>query len=245
MHNQLVLLLKRKVPYPIDLDYDEILSRYSTYYTNLNTNLKKRFRLRLYQLLHVMEFTSAYFPRITREMRVVIGCAIIEITFGLKSFLPNRFKTVVLLPRQYMYPGFGQPFLGHIDRKKDAIYFSWEDVKNGYLIPDDAVNVALHEMAHVLEFENGFFRIFNRFFDRVTWEEWTDHAYHKMEIIRQDQHDFLKSYGGINMTEMFAVCIETFFEQSEDFKRNLPVLYKSLVELLNQDPINKSNPIIQ
>ena len=234
----------RKSPQHIDADYHKILSAHSTYYKNLNTELKKEFRLRLYHLLNVLGFSSAKIPEITREMRAVIGCAIIEITFGLKNYLPDRFTKIIVMPRRYMYPGYGQPFLGHIDYIHETIYFSWQDVKHGYLIPDDAVNVALHEMAHVLEVENSFNALFSNFFSRVSWHDWAEIAFQKMQIIRAKQNYFLKSYGGINMKEMFAVCVETFFEQPKEFKRNLPELYDALVELLRQDPTIKGSPLL-
>lgn len=234
----------KKTPLTIDQDYHRILSAHSTYYNRLNPQNRLKFRHRLFLLLNTMGFSSAYIKNITREMRVVIGCAIIEITFGLDKFLPVRFTKVIVMPRRYMYPGYGQPFLGHIDYTKDTVYFSWQDVKHGYLVPDDAVNVALHEMAHVLEVENSFAPLFRTFFQQVKWDKWAKPAFEKMHVIRKKQNEFLKSYGGINMTEMFAVCVETFFEQPEDFKSKLPELYGTMVELLRQDPTMKGDPVI-
>jgi len=231
----IVRLIKRSVPRGIDQEYHQILTDHSTYYRYLEDAEKSRFRLRLFKLLNVMAFGSAKMGQVTREMRVVIGSAIIEITFGLRNYLPTRFTTVEVLPYRYMYPGYGEPFLGHIDFNQNKIYFSWDDVQKGYLVPDDAVNVALHEMAHVLEAENGINAIFSNFFDRVEWNEWAQQAFNKMHIIRNNRNKFLKNYGGINMTEMFAVCIEAFFEQPQEFRQALPVIYQKMVGLLNQD----------
>ena len=239
-----IKLFLKKAPRRIDAEYHQILSSHSTYYQRLNPVLQQEFRLRLFCLLNVLGFSSARIPKITREMRAVIGCAIIEITFGLKKFLPTRFTQIIVMPRRYMYPGYGQPFLGHIDYDRNTIFFSWQDVKHGYLVPDDAVNVALHEMAHVLEVENRFSPLFNKFFSKVSWNEWAELAFQKMQVIRDKQNEFLKSYGGINMKEMFAVCVETFFEQPEDFKSNLPELYQTMVELLRQDPAVVGNPLL-
>lgn len=239
-----VSLLKREVPATIDFEYDQILQAYSSYYRHLDSALQQLFRLRLYKLLHVLSFSSREFRGVTREMRVVIGCALIEITFGLKGFLPRRLNKVFIFPRRYMYPGYGQPFLGHVDARNNSIYFSWEDVQHGYVVHDDAVNVALHEMAHVLEHENEFYYLFKNFFSAISWEKWAELAFNKMNIIRSQQNDFLKSYGGINMSEMFAVCVETFFEQPADFKNHLPDLYWAMVDLLRQNPLNRSNPLI-
>lgn len=236
MKRYILKLFHRKVPKYIDSEYHDILNAYSTYYQMLDPVIKEKFRLRLYRLLNVLSFGSMKIPDITREMRVVIGSAIIKITLGLDNYIPTRFTNVVVLPRRYMYPGFGEPFLGHTDHNTNTIFFSWEDVQHGYLVPDDAVNVALHEMAHVLEAENGFYEIFTNFFDRFDWVQWAELAAEKMDIIRNGQNEFLKSYGGQNMMEMFAVCVEAFFEQPIAFKSYLPDIYNTMVELLKQDP---------
>lgn len=244
MRKYIVKYFYRSVPEDIDRDYHRILLAYSSYYKRLHTPLKEKFRLRLYQLLNILSFSSPELPQVTREMRAVIGSSIVEITFGLRSYLPIRFTTVIVLPYRYMYPGYGEPFLGHIDYTKRALFFSWMDVQQGYQVPDDAVNVALHEMAHVLEAENRFRPIFDRFFARVDWIRWAQVAYEKMHQIRAGHNGFLKDYGGLNMTEMFAVCIETFFEKPEAFKETLPEIYETMTLLLGQDPSRHGNPIL-
>ena len=243
MREFLLKLFLKKVPRHIDADYHKILNHHSAYYRNLNLFNQSEFRKRLFILLNLLSFSSAQIPVVTREMRAVIGCAIIEITFGLDYYLPKYFTKIVVMPRRYMYPGYGQPFLGHVDFGRHVIYFSWQDVKTGYGISDDALNVAMHEMAHVLEVENNYRVIFRKFFDKVKWDDWAELAFKKMQVIRNKRNEMLKSYGGANMKEMFAVCIETFFEQPEAFKSNLPELYQSMVELLRQDPTVAGNPL--
>lgn len=244
MRRLLLQLTRSKVPRDIDLDYDDILLRYSSYYGRLDSPLRKVFRRRLYHLLHTIGFSSSQLPEIDREVRAVIGSAIIEITFGLRNYLPATFTQVVVLPHRYMYPGYGEPFLGHVDHKTKTMYFSWHDVKEGYLINDDAVNVALHEMAHILEAESRYQGVFTGFFDHIHWHQWAKLAFHKMHVIRQNGSSFLKSYGGINMSEMFAVSVETFFEQPHDFAEELPEIYDRLVQLLGQDPRRDGNPLL-
>ena len=46
------------------------------------------------------------------------------------------------------------------------------------------------------------------------------------------------------MLEMFSVCIETFFEQGEEFERRLPRLYYAVAKLLNQDPLQGEDPVM-
>lgn len=71
---------------------------------------------------------------------------------------------------------------------------------------------------------------------------WTERALEKMERIRRQENQFLKNYGGKNIHEMFAVCVEAFFEKPDEFRYYLPELFDSLRELLNQDPTIRQNP---
>lgn len=230
-----------QIPRSIDAEYDRILRYYSSYYQGLAVGWQRNFRYRLYRLLSTVAFESPA-GRVGREARVVIGSAIIQITFGLEHYLPRMFRRVVVMPQRYMYPGYGQPFLGHTDKRAGKVYFSWPDVKHGYLVPNDAVNVALHEMAHVLDNESTYNPIYAKFFARIDWDTWARTAFRKMETIRAGQHEFLKSYGGINMAEMFAVCVETFFEQPAEFRAALPELYATVRSLLKQDPLVADHP---
>ena len=50
----------------------------------------------------------------------------------------------------------------------------------------------------------------------------------------------MRAYGGRNMHEFFAVCVEHFFEAPVEFKNRLPDIYNHLCFLLNQDPSNFS-----
>jgi Mlc titration factor MtfA (ptsG expression regulator) len=47
----------------------------------------------------------------------------------------------------------------------------------------------------------------------------------------------LDKYAATNYQEFWAVCIETFFERPEEFKKQMPNLYFALCHLLNQDPL--------
>ncbi len=244
MRELLIKYWYKKFPPEIPSDYHRILNAYSHYYQNLNEKNQSKFRYRLFILLKLIRFIPKDLPHVTTEMKVVIGSAIIQITFGLNYFLLKHFNTIYVVPRPYRFPGYKDLFLGHVDFKYKVIVFSWQDVKNGYFIPNDAVNVALHEMAHCLEKENKFRQLFHNFFDEEKWNDWAEEASQKMETIRQGENNFIKSYGGKNMQEMFAVCIETFFEKPKEFKTYLPKLYDTMTNLLNQDPTISENPVL-
>ena len=56
--------------------------------------------------------------------------------------------------------------------------------------------------------------------------------------------ELLDKYGATDYNEFWAVSVETFFEEPDQFYQKLPELYMAMCELLNQDPKQRA-PVIQ
>ena len=52
-------------------------------------------------------------------------------------------------------------------------------------------------------------------------------------------------YAETNLQEFWAESVELFFEKPFDFNSHYPNVYKALKLLLNQDPLNKTFPVIE
>ena len=176
-------------------------------------------------------------------MKILITSALIQITFGLDNYTLRRFKTILVVPNTY---GFQQydALLGHVDFDQNKIVMSWPSVQEGFIIPNDAFNVALHELAHALQEEKTKSFLFSNFFSAFKMNRWEEEGLKELYKIRQKRHQFLSDYAGINMKELFATCMECFFEQSEKFKIKVPRLYQLMTDLLKQDPTQKDNPLL-
>lgn len=48
---------------------------------------------------------------------------------------------------------------------------------------------------------------------------------------------YLRNYAYTNMREFWAVTVEAFFENPNEFKKEMPALYKRVADVLNQDPL--------
>lgn len=222
--------------------YHDILSEYNSYYHGLTGELQAKFRKRVFITNKFLEYIPHRFPEVTEPMRIIIASALIQITFGLKLYTFTKFNKIYVVPYDsYNFMQY-QNIIGHVDFNANIITMSWPCVKTGFIIPDDAINVALHEVAHAIQEENKMVKLSAAFFDQYHLEEWEREALKKFAIINAKEHKFLKSYGGTNMLEMFAVCVEAFFEQPEEFKINLPELYTTMVNLFKQDPTIKQHP---
>lgn len=216
-------------------DYDELLSRYNPYYKSLTKAGKDRF---LNRLLHFIEVKKFDYIDIEPEesMPLLVGAAAIQLTFGLEHYLLDYFDTIRILRDKYRYGSYQMPFEGHVS--EDGIYLSWAHFLKEFNHYSDGQNVGLHEMAHALTYVNfsvqdGRDKAFHDYFS-----EFSIVARPIFERMQQGETNLLDPYAATNYQEFWAVCIETFFERSTSFRRQLPELYFSLCALLNQDPLS-------
>jgi Mlc titration factor MtfA (ptsG expression regulator) len=225
-----------------DQEIIDILEKNFTYYSALITPEKKRFENRLLLLLNFIEFKSSTSEPVTKEMKTIVAGALVQLTFGLKRYILKYFKTIIIQPGLYNIPELKEKLLGHVDKSKKTITLSWPNTSYGFQVSNDAHNVALHELAHVLLFENTMRLGFEEFFSRTNWTRWLERAEDEFIKNQSRKNILLSEYADRNLLEMFSVSVENFFEKADEFREVLPELYDSLVNLLKQDPANSSNP---
>jgi Mlc titration factor MtfA (ptsG expression regulator) len=208
----------------------------SPYYKALSPEGKEKFSKRLILFLADKKFIGMEGLVVTDEMRVLISAAATQVTFGLDKFMLLLFHTIRI------YPGEFFSKLAEADLKGGAtpggmLLLSWRDFLRGNEIPDDKLNLGLHEMAHALLLDMLYGSVHNF---QVEGEigNWERAGEAVMEKLREKNPNFLRSYGGTNEQEFFAVCVENFFESPAELKSHLPDVYLRLCRLLNQDPLN-------
>ena len=215
-------------------DYDALLSRFNPYFASLSKTGKDRF---LQRVLHFIEIKTFDYIDIEPDESIplLVAAAAVQLTFGLENYLLDYFGTIHILRDKYRYGVYETAFEGHVS--EDGIYLSWSHFIKEFTDYSDGQNVGLHEMAHALTYVN------------FTVREGRDKTFHDhfiefsvvarpiFERMQNGETNLLDAYAATNYQEFWAVCIETFFERTNAFKRQLPELYFSLCSLLNQDPL--------
>jgi len=214
---------------------DHVLMGWSAYYQALDKVSKKKFVLRCIHFYHSINWDSHSTFKLSRQAIIIISSAFTQITFGLRKHTLKDFDTILIMPRSYSYIKNDLMFNGDVNLSQGRITLAWPAVKKGFLIPDDSMNLCIHEFAHCLMLENRV-SIFHYFFKYSSWLAYKKEAAIKIEKIRSGKNRFLRNYGGTNEMEFFAVAMESFFEEPDEFLNLEPSLYNSLVQLLNQDP---------
>jgi Mlc titration factor MtfA (ptsG expression regulator) len=173
---------------------------------------------------------------VTDEMRVLVSAAAVQLTFGLKDYTISHLHTINIFPKIFFSKFLNQNLKG-LNTQNGVLSLSWNDFKEGFAIEDDKINLGLHELAHALNIdldeEGNYDEHFSAYF-----EQWPTVATNDFLAVKERRNTFLRSYGGTNMHEFFAVCVEHFFEAPTQFKKELPHLYNFLMLMLNQDPLN-------
>ncbi len=211
------------------------------FYQKLPDHLKMKFVLRVKNFIKGKNFETREGLQLTAQMQILVAASAVQLTFGLSKYLLERFSKIILYPDSY-YSSIGKAYHMGETNPKGIIVLSWKDLVNGYNIRDDAFNVGLHEMAHALELELLLQEDYDIFFGTY-FVKWSRIAHEEFENVANDRQSFLRQYAGVNQREFFAVCIEYFFEASEEFKSHLPQLYYHLCVLLNQDPMRSDTRV--
>jgi Mlc titration factor MtfA (ptsG expression regulator) len=215
-------------------EIDSLLSRYNPYYRSLNDTGRSRFLHRVLLFMEAKEFEYIDIEP-DESMPLLISAAAVQLTFGLEHFRLDHFRVIHVLRDKYRYGLYTTPFEGHIS--EDGIYLSWSHFVREFTDYSDGQNVGLHEMAHALTYVNftaGDGRD-KSFYHRFT--EFSAVGRPIFDRMQSGESTLLDPYAATNYQEFWAVCVETFFERSTSFKRQLPELYGSLCLLLNQDPL--------
>ena len=214
--------------------FDSILAQYNPYYKSLDSEGRDRF---LRRVLVFMEFKDFEYIDIEPEERMplLVSSAAVQLTFGLDNFQLDYFKTIYIIKDNYRYGLYNVPFEGHVS--DEGIYLSWSNFLREFTDYSDGQNVGLHEMAHALTYVN--FTVQEgrdtSFYDK--FKDFSAVARPVFERMQAGETTILDPYAATNYQEFWAVCVETFFERTNTFKRQMPELYFSLCSLLNQDPL--------
>lgn len=215
-----------------------VLEQYFPYYKALNQSAQKKFLKRLELFMALKEFI----PRQTAKnetVNILIGATAVQLSFGLDTFAFFSFKKILIYPDAY-YSTIRETYhKGEINVPMRLIVLSAKHFLEGVIDPTDGVNLGLHEMAHAMQVHH--FDNYNASFISA-FREWERVAIPEMQNVSQKPNHFLRRYAMTNIPEMFAVCVENFFERPYQFQQALPLVYERLKMLLNQDPLNVRNP---
>ena len=236
------------VPLPEEVEIDDhtfkyysyIIGSLFTYFNDLPHDLKHRFVKRTRQFMHQKKFHFVGLER-NDEISILISSSAIQVTFGLKNYHLSYFKDIYILADAYHMDNDDELYIGHV--APDGIYLSWKHFLYGYSYRNDNINVAVHEMAHALLYNNYFAQYGIDPHFRLNYEKFSTSTGPILADVIARRRSYLRSYAFSNMHEFWAVSVEAFFENPQGLRKNMPDLYEALSYVLNQNPVTKAKLI--
>lgn len=163
-------------------------------------------------------------------MEILVSAAIAQLTFGLSEFDIQHFNEINIAPESFYSELIGDDVKG-LTFRHGIVIMSWADFVEGYLVSNDKLNLGLHELAHALSLDySAQLEIENDMTD------WAHSGIKELQRLRTNtDSQFLREYAGTNMHELWACCVECFFEAPIEFQQHIPELYRKVAKVLNQD----------
>ena len=223
---------------PVPQQYKDILQKYFKYYQQLSPGNKAKFERKVTNFIYGKHFIPRNVDEVTIEARVLIAASAVQLTFGLPNIYLTYFNKILVYPNDYYSALTRRYHKGEVNPRFGIIVISWQSFVDGYIEPHDSKNLGLHEMAHALRLESMIRSEELPPFDEELLDQFDDYAHRICNDPEFSTQTFFRPYACTNEHEFFSVAVENFFERSEQFKKELPELYKILTNLLGQDPLN-------
>jgi len=221
---------------------EAILQRFFPYYNNLQQSLQPLFTQRLKQFMHTKVFVLPA-DELYKAVPVLFSATATQLTFGLENFTLPWYKYVCVHSTEYLLTDKEELHIlaGHVE--KNIITIAWNKFMHGIAHETDGANVGLHELAHALYFQEV---VASKGKEKIFIDELSAVMQEGEEVYEQKSTGkaLYTDYAYKNMQEFWAESIEIFFERPCELQKDHPDFYNTLKELLNQDPQNKSNPLI-
>ncbi len=241
------MLLRRieNSPFPSDwLKYLQAIPQYRL----LDEELQRELRKKILYFLESKEFIGVK-TKVTEEMKVVISFYACLMVLKIPGECYESLKTILVYPSEVVAKSV--QVNGGIYRKEelilegqsagDTVVIAWNDAKKeAYHLRHH--NVVVHELAHVLDFENGAMDgVPPLEFSRMDeWSRVLQRRYRALQKRAEKNRDWGKygligEYAATNEAEFFAVLTELYFQSPWTLERHFPDLYREWREFFGLD----------
>ncbi|MDC6366621.1 MULTISPECIES: zinc-dependent peptidase [Flavobacteriaceae] len=168
------------------------------------------------------------------EIKAYVSASAVLMTLGMVNFrFEKSISRIIVYPSSYHSKIKNNHHIGEYNPRLKILVFSAEGLQKGFQIPNDGINLGIHEVAHALTFEmlkkSSYeakrFRMglkkLNAVYDSPGFKE------------ELEQSNYLRAYAATSFFEFFAILSENFFESPERLKSHFPKSYFYLSRMLN------------
>lgn len=223
-------------PKQVEATHIAVLRHEFSFYRNLSKIKQGYFEHRVQSFIENYEFVGREGLVVTQDMKVRIAATWVQLTFGMRNYLPDVFTTVLIYPEIFNSIISEEYHKGEFNPAAGVVVFSWKDFMDGIKYDNDNLNLGLHEFAHVLHF-NALGKKRRGSSEVVycdAFQEIMEYATKKENSEKLKESHYFRDYAYTNPYEFIAVVLEHFFETPKLFRQNFPQLYGMVAKMINQ-----------
>ncbi|NPA82451.1 MAG: zinc-dependent peptidase [Epsilonproteobacteria bacterium] len=242
-----IMLLKKINSSPFPKEYEQYLKKIP-HYKALPKELKEKIKKKILFFIYTKEFIGVK-TEVTEEMKTVIAFYACLMVINFKNECFDNLKTILIYPYEVVTKSVMESggifkegdFILEGQSINDTIVIAWNDAKKeAYHLSSH--NVIVHELAHVLDFEDGEA-------DGVPplpwskYHKWTSTLFKRFKELQErayknrdwGEYKIIGEYAATNEAEFFAVITELFFQKPRSLKKHFPDIYEELKEFYGID----------
>jgi len=243
---------------PLPARWRRIIEEYCLFYSKLSKADRKELEGHVQVFLAEKQFEGCGGFKVLDEHRVCIAAQACLLLLHRQTDYYPGLRSILVYPAAFVVPvtrhvGHGVMQENHqvhagLASPEGAVVLAWDDVYRGLVTPEDGHNVALHEFAHQLDFEDGGYAdgipllgegesMSKRRQGQAEWSRVMRAEYEQLRArARRGEPTILRDYGATSPAEFFAVATESFFCRAHELRRIHPELYEQMERYYKQDP---------
>jgi hypothetical protein len=228
---------RRLLSSPFPESWRGCLERRVPFYRRLGADARRRFEDDVRIFLSEQRIFADRGAVLDDETRLLIGSSAAVLAHGLPDWEWPSLRDIVVYPRAFdeKYNQSHDARVAGMVHAQGPILFSQRELRLGFS-KLDGHNVGLHELAHVMDFEDGYADGVPGDLEWVSTAPWVKTMAARLARQRRRKGGPLRAYAGKNEAELFAVAVEVFFEKPRELRERDSELYAMLAEYFQQDP---------
>ncbi|TYQ00423.1 hypothetical protein C7447_1011037 [Tenacibaculum adriaticum] len=216
----------------------DFLKENISFYKDLSDKHKSYFEHRLAIFMREYDFIGRENFDITPEVKVLIACSYVKLTFGMRRHVTSVFNKIVIYPGTFYSMITKQYHKGEFNPGFKMIVFSWEDFLLGDVITNDNLNLGIHEFTHALTFHGKKSKDISASIFFKAYKQISIFLDDEKNLTKIKKSNYFREYALTNKLEFVAVIMEHFFEIPQDLQQQFPLLYNKIERMLNYKSIS-------
>lgn len=222
----------KRIP-PLTVQEESLIASHLPFFRQLSTSKKRRFKKRVVRFRDrkKIDFHKEVTER--HKITLLLSATAVMLTLGMADFLILSIRRIIVYPRQYYSRITKKGHYGEYNPGLKTIVFSADHLLEGFRIPNDNINLAVHEFAHAISF-NVANKLNTRSYVFLLGMRKIKRLFSDTDFnARMESFEYFRSYGKTNIHEFFAVCVENFVETPAEYENQFPKLYAIIKRMLN------------